>query len=128
MLIQEQGKIGAITSNVTAITQNLEDNNAHISGTLANLHQLSDSLNQADVKRILDNAGIAVANMKEAMEKVNNGSGTMGKLINDSSLYINLNNSAKDLDLLMKDLNENPRRYVHFSVFGGKDKEDKLDK
>jgi len=123
MLIEERGNINEITTNVASITKNLDDNNEHISSSLANIHSLTDSLSQADVKAILDNANLAVISMKEAMEKMNNGSGTMGKLMNDSALYVNLNNSAKDLDVLLKDMQEHPKRYVHFSVWGGKDKE-----
>lgn len=123
MLVTEKKKIAEITGNAVSITQNLEDNNQKISHTLNNLSNLSDSLSQADVKKILDNANKAVDDMAQAMEKINNGTGTMGKLMNDSSLFINLNKSATDLDLLLKDIQENPRRYVHFSLWHGKDKD-----
>jgi len=123
MLIEEKQKIGDLTENAVSITQNLEDNNKNISNTLQNLSNLSDSLSQADVKKILDNANKAVEDMAQAMEKINNGSGTIGKLMNDSSLYVNLNKSAADLDVLLKDMEENPKKYVHFSIWGGKDKD-----
>lgn len=120
----EKGKVGEITENAVAISQNLEDNSKNINNTLTNLSNLSDSLSQADIKQILDNANKALNDMAQAMEKINNGSGTMGKLVNDSSLYVNLNQSAMDLDILLKDLKENPKRYVQVkaSLFGGKDK------
>ena len=124
VLIQsEQAKLGAITSNVESITKNIDDNNKYISNSLKNMSAISDSLSQADVKKILDNANLAVLSMKEAMEKVNNGSGTMGKMMNDSSLYVNLNKSALDLDLLLKDMKDHPKKYVHFSIWGGKEEE-----
>jgi len=123
MLIEERGNINEITTNVASITKNLDDNSEHISSSLANIHALTDSLSKADIKAILDNANLAVVSMKEAMDKVNNGNGTMGKMLNDSSLYINLNKSAADLDVLLKDMQEHPKRYVHFSLWGGKDKE-----
>ena len=122
MLVEEKVKIGELTENAVSITQNLEDNNQKISNTLTNLSNLSDSLSQTDVKKILDNANKAVEDMAQAMAKINNGTGTMGKLMNDSSLYVNLNKSAADLDILLKDMQENPRRYVHFSLWHGKDK------
>lgn len=125
MLENERKNIHAITSNAASITQNLEDNNAHISNSLKNMSALSDSLSQADIKKMLENANLALLQMKEAMEKVNNGTGTMSKMLNDSSLYTNLNQSAIDLDLLLKDMKEHPKRYVHFSIWGGKDKEEK---
>lgn len=125
LMAAEKSNIHQITSNLASVTSNLKDNNEHISGSLENMHALTDSLNQADIKAILENANMAVLSMKEAMEKINNGTGTVGKLMNDSTLYNNLSQSAYDLDLLLKDLQENPRRYVHFSVWGGKDKEEK---
>lgn len=125
MLENERKNIHAITSNAASITQNLEDNNEHISNSLKNMSALSDSLSQADIKKMLENANLALLQMKEAMEKVNNGTGTMSKMLNDSSLYVNLNQSAIDLDLLLKDMKEHPKRYVHFSIWGGKNKEEK---
>jgi phospholipid/cholesterol/gamma-HCH transport system substrate-binding protein len=124
MLESERKNIHEITSNAASITQNIENNNAHISNSLKNISALSDSLSQADIKKMLENADLAVVQMKEAMEKVNNGSGTMSKMLNDSTLYHNLNQSAFDLDLLLKDMKEHPKRYVRFSIWGGKDIED----
>jgi phospholipid/cholesterol/gamma-HCH transport system substrate-binding protein len=53
------------------------------------------------------------------------GKGSIGKLINDEQMYQNLNNASKNLDALMIDLKANPKRYVHFSVFGKNNKVDK---
>jgi phospholipid/cholesterol/gamma-HCH transport system substrate-binding protein len=57
------------------------------------------------------------------MEKLNNGDGSMAKLLNDPSFYNNLNSSAKELSELLLDLKLNPKRYVHISVFGKKNQE-----
>ncbi len=57
--------------------------------------------------------------LQGVVNKVNNGDGTLGLLVNDKQMYDNLNNASKNLDSLMIDLKENPKRYVHFSVFGG---------
>jgi phospholipid/cholesterol/gamma-HCH transport system substrate-binding protein len=54
------------------------------------------------------------------MTKINNGQGSLGMLLNNDSLYKNLNSSAADLDKLLIDFKANPKRYVHFSVFGKK--------
>lgn len=59
------------------------------------------------------------------MQKINEGNGTMGLLVNDPKLYANLDSSARSLDALLTDLKENPSRYVHVSVFGKKDKSKK---
>ena len=54
------------------------------------------------------------------MEGLNKGKGTAGQLLTNDSLYINLNNGIASLDLLLKDVKANPKRYVHFSLFGKK--------
>ena len=51
---------------------------------------------------------------------MNNGKGTAGQIFTNDSLYTNLNNSLASLDLLLKDMKANPKRYVHFSLFGKK--------
>ncbi|MCY1379490.1 hypothetical protein D9M69_672150 [compost metagenome] len=53
------------------------------------------------------------------------GKGTLGMLLNDEEMYKNLTNASKNLDNLMIDLKANPKRYVHFSVFGSGNKKDK---
>jgi phospholipid/cholesterol/gamma-HCH transport system substrate-binding protein len=58
------------------------------------------------------------------LAKINGGQGTLGKLVSDDSLYVNLNHASQELDLLLEDLRLNPNRY--FSVFGKKDKLPKL--
>ena len=67
---------------------------------------------------MLDNLNTSLVSMKE-------GNGTMGKLMNDDSLYVYLSHTARDLDRLLVDLQSNPDRYVQFSVFGKKDKSEK---
>ncbi len=54
------------------------------------------------------------------LSKLNKGDGSAGKFLNDDSLYINLTNSLNSLDLLLKDIEAYPQKYVHFSLFGGK--------
>jgi phospholipid/cholesterol/gamma-HCH transport system substrate-binding protein len=54
--------------------------------------------------------------------QINAGQGTLGKLAKNDSLYNNLNKTSEDLDKLMKDLRINPERYIHFSVFGRREK------
>ena len=58
------------------------------------------------------------------MQKMNNGEGTMGQLMTNDSLYKNLESVTRDLDKLLIDMEANPKRYVHFSIFGRKDKRD----
>ena len=116
----ESSRISAIFGNLENITTNLKNNNAQINDILANINTVTDKFAALNFQATMDNANKAVADMQSAVDKVNRGEGSIGKLINDEALYNNLANAAKNLDNLMIDIKANPKRYVHFSVFGGK--------
>jgi phospholipid/cholesterol/gamma-HCH transport system substrate-binding protein len=116
----EGGRIGKIMANFESISSNLRNNNEHISHIVANFDQLSNQVAKTNIQETLTNANKAVTDLQTAISKINNGQGSLGLLLNDDKLYNNLNNSAADLDKLMQDLKANPKRYVSFSVFGGK--------
>ncbi|TDQ12115.1 MlaD family protein [Pedobacter metabolipauper] len=121
----EGSRISAILANVEAISNNLKQNNQKINGILSNINTITDQVAAANFKQTIDNANKAVADLQSIVTKVNNGQGTLGLLVNDTKMYDNLNNASKNLDNLIIDLKENPKRYVHFSVFGGGNKKDK---
>ena len=118
----EKIKLSNILSNVESISGNLKNNNEQITTILENFSNISDSLLHSNIKATILNANKTLAEFSHISSKINNGEGTIGMLINNDSLYINLNNLAANLDSLVIDLNENPKRYVHFSLFGKKDK------
>ena len=91
--------------------------------TLKNLKTFSDSLAELEMNQTLTKAQETFENMSQVMAKINNGEGTMGQLINNDSLYLNLEAVTKDMDLLLIDMKEHPKRYVHFSLFGRKEKD-----
>ncbi|MEE1885668.1 MlaD family protein [Pedobacter flavus] len=116
----ESSRISAIFSNLENITGNLKNNNQKINDILANINTVTDKFAALNFQITIDNANKAVADMQKAVDKINRGEGTLGKLVNDEELYRNLANASKNLDNLMIDLKENPKRYVHFSIFGSK--------
>jgi phospholipid/cholesterol/gamma-HCH transport system substrate-binding protein len=120
----EGSRISAILANVEAISGNLKQNNQKISAILNNINSITDQVAAANFKQTLDNANKAVVDLQTIVGKINNGQGSLGLLVNDTKLYDNLNNASKNLDNLMIDLKANPKRYVHFSVFGGGGKKD----
>lgn len=125
-LVGTEGKrISAILANAEAISLNLKNNNQKINAILTNINTITDQVAAANFKQTIDNANKAVADLQGIVTKVNNGQGTLGLLVNDTKMYDNLNNASKNLDNLIIDLKENPKRYVHFSVFGGGASKDK---
>ena len=113
-------RIDNILSNAESISANLKNNNEQITGILTNFNQLSDEMAKANFKQTLENANKAVSELQATINKANQGNGSLALLLNDDKLYNNLNNASNNLDKLMIDLRANPKRYVSFSVFGGK--------
>jgi phospholipid/cholesterol/gamma-HCH transport system substrate-binding protein len=128
-------------SNVEQFTAMLAGNNEQISGTITNLNRLTEDLANAElgakVDDISSSASAAVQSAEATMQKadetlaelkllitnINEGEGTLGKLMTDEELFNNLNSTARNLDLLLQDFRLNPKRYVNVSVFGKKQKD-----
>ena len=122
LLATEKPKITGILNNLNNVTLNLSKNEDKINNAINNFSNLSDSLSKAKLNSAINNADKTLKELNELLAKVNSGQGTLGKMAKNDSLYNNLNKSAEDLDKLLKDLRMNPKRYIHFSVFGRKDK------
>ncbi|GAB4248332.1 MAG: MlaD family protein [Vicingaceae bacterium] len=121
----EADKISGITSDVKNITGTISKNSKQLDKSMKNLAAITDSISAADLTQTINNAKVTLDQTAALMKKINEGEGTMGKLVNSDSLYNNLDAASKDLDLLLIDLKKNPGRYVHFSIFGRRDKNNK---
>lgn len=125
LVTTEKSKVSVILSKVESLAANLERNNEKISNILNNFSNISDSLAKSNIKTTIEHANLAISQVNSLLESINSGKGTMGKLLKNDSIYNNLNRASNDLDLLLVDLREHPKRYVSISVFGGKDKKSK---
>jgi phospholipid/cholesterol/gamma-HCH transport system substrate-binding protein len=112
--------IAGIIANLESISNNFKSNNDKINTVMNNIDKVTDNIARANFSETIQNANKAVGDLQATVNKINSGEGSIGLLINDKKLYENLNNSAADLDKLMIDFKANPKRYVSFSVFGGK--------
>lgn len=97
-------KIDTAVTNFVQVSQDLKD--------------FSGELNEIEIAEISNRLEAAVANIEVVTEKLNSGDGTAAKLINDPSVYNNLERATNQLDELIQDVKLNPKRYVHFSIFG----------
>jgi phospholipid/cholesterol/gamma-HCH transport system substrate-binding protein len=113
-------RIDIILANAESISNNLKSNNEKINQMVSNFGSFSKQMSQTNIKETIDNANKAVSELQAAVTKINSGTGSIALLLNDEKLYNNLTKSAEDLDKLMVDVKANPKRYVSFSVFGGK--------
>ena len=117
-----QTRLDHIFTNIESITGNLNQNKDQITAILTNFNAISDSLRRANVAQTMKQARDALQNVSGIMQKINEGNGSIGLLLNDKRLYNNLDAASKSLDALLKDFKEHPSHYVQFSVFGKKDK------
>ncbi len=101
---------------------NIESSFENINATTENLKNVSDSISRMNIEKISNDLEESIANIKAVTKKINDKDGSLGKLVNDDQLYQNLEGASKELEELLNDIKTNPKRYVHFSVFGKKNR------
>lgn len=116
MLTGEKSTLERIFSNVDSITGNLKDNNAEISNIIKNFSSISDSLVKADIAQTMIKADSALYKFNQILSVINDGDGSVYQLLHNDTLYRNIENASYHLNRLLRDMHENPKRYVHFSV------------
>lgn len=94
----------------------------NIKGTTANFELVSGQLKDLDLVEAMQTVNATLANLKLTTDKLNSADNSLGLLLNDRQLYDNLNGTMENASLLLLDLREHPKRYVHFSLFGSKQK------
>ena len=125
--------VETITSNLTVSTRELNTLMAGLNkqvpgmvrkanGVLDNTNRLTANLASLDVQGTLNKVNQTLESAHQFAEKLNSNQGSLGLLMNDTKLYDNLTSTMSHADSLVIDLKAHPKRYVHFSVFGRKDK------
>ncbi|AWH85522.1 MCE family protein [Flavobacterium album] len=99
---------------------NIDATMANLNKTSANFAEISDSVNPEQLSLAISSLEHSMAEVDKMMADVQAGKGSLGKLLKDEVMYNNLADASNELKLLLADLKNNPKRYVHFSVFGKK--------
>ncbi|MGB5981461.1 MAG: MlaD family protein [Nonlabens sp.] len=112
---------GVATNANSLLADNQEGLNRtfkNLDTTTKNFAAISDTLAQVEIAGTVKEMEAAIAKMNGVLDKVANGEGSLGKLMTDDALYVNLEKMTKQAEELVQDIKLNPKRYVHFSVFG----------
>ncbi|MDE7073616.1 MAG: MlaD family protein [Odoribacter sp.] len=122
LLAKESGRISNILQDISRITTNLEHSNSDISRTLGNVSSITDSLKAVNLNSSIRSLNNILWQADSILAKINHGKGTLGEAVNNDDLYYNLTLLSENLNKLLTDFRENPKRYVNLSVFsfGGK--------
>ena len=118
----EKENISQIISNVNLITDNLKENNNKINQILENAADISDTLIASDINATIENAKESLQQFNLILYDIQNGDGTLTHLIKDSTMYLSVNKMIDEASRLIENIKTEPKRYVQFSIFGGKDK------
>ena len=116
IVASEKGSIKQIVGNIEEITAFLNENTYELEKTIANLASFSDTLANIQVTPVLANSTEASKQILRVVEKLNDNESTAGLLLNDDELYNELTAFTENLSFLIRDIQANPKRYVHFSA------------
>jgi len=126
LMSAQSGKIGRILNNVEETTKGLAANAGKIDRAIDNLDKFSQNLKDVELKTTITKLNAASDEILTMVNKINRGEGNLGKLIHDDSLYESLLETNAAVQMLLEDIRVYPSRYLHFSVFGTKEKGAKL--
>lgn len=125
---ENRGNLSVTMQNVKDLTTSLKETEKKLSPLLDKFDKLADNMKDTDLKGTVAEAKKSMQSLNTTLAAINDQKGTVGKLMHDDSLYVSMDKTLKDLDALFIDLKEHPKRYVHFSLFGRKDKSEKKKK
>jgi phospholipid/cholesterol/gamma-HCH transport system substrate-binding protein len=126
VLVENESRvIDDVLNNASDITSNLANKSEQIDSVIDNFSAISDTLAASEINGVILEAKATLVELNELMMKVNNGEGTLGMLMHSDSLHNELVHTNLSLQNLLEDMEANPNKYVHFSVFGRKTKEPK---
>jgi phospholipid/cholesterol/gamma-HCH transport system substrate-binding protein len=120
VLGSKEKELAATVDNINKFTQMLSDNSGKMGKTMNNLETITDTLAAANISASVSNLKSSLEKASLLMDNLNKGKGSAGQFLKNDTLYTNLTNSLESLNMLLKDMKANPKRYVHFSIFGKK--------
>lgn len=125
ILGQNETKVSHLVTSLERFGKTLDEASPQLTNILDNFDKISDTVAKADIAAVITNANKTIKEVETLVAKVNSGEGTVGNLVSDDAIAKKVDDTVNSLNELLKDLKAHPKRYVHFSLFGKKDKADK---
>ena len=125
ILGQNETKVSHLVTSLERFGKTLDEASPQLTSILDNFDKISDTIAKADIAAVITNANKTIKEVETLVAKVNSGEGTVGNLVSDDAIAKKVDDTVNSLNELLKDLKAHPKRYVHFSLFGKKDKADK---
>lgn len=125
ILGQNETKVNHLVTSLERFGKTLDEASPQLTNILDNFDKISDTIAKADIAAVITNANKTIKEVETLVAKVNSGEGTVGNLVSDDAIAKKVDDTVNSLNELLKDLKAHPKRYVHFSLFGKKDKADK---
>ncbi len=122
LLNTQTGALAQSLNNLNSFTGNMKKNNQQIDSIMINTANATRKFAELDLEGTLSSLQSTLDQLKGSMAKLDSKEGSLGLLLNDKQLYVNLNNTLVSLETLLDDVRTHPKRYVNVSVFGKKDK------
>lgn len=119
---ENRANLAEIIDNANRLSTSLVETEKELKPLLGKANSVMDSLRVVSLSQAVNRANATLASLQGTLADVQAGKGSAGKLLKDEAFYRNVNSTMQSLDRLLADLRQNPKRYVHFSLFGRKDK------
>jgi len=110
--------LSSVNSMIDSSSVSFKETLVNTKNITENLLKVTDTLANSNIGEIIRKAEISLTSVNSLLKGMDEGKGTLGKLINDDAMYNNLTNVSKELEYLLREIKLNPKRFVHFSLFG----------
>lgn len=117
LMTGQKNRMEDILENIDAITLNLRNNEGELNNIIKNFSSVSDTLAKVQFAHTMQKIDKTMSDLAMITDKINKGEGNIGMLVNNDSLYIEIERTSRELNLLLEDIRLNPKKYVRFSVF-----------
>lgn len=122
ILAANKDKVGKLVTNLEQFSNTLSAAGPQLESIVENMDNITDSLSKANVRQTINDAQKAISDIQLIVDKMQRGEGSLGQLVNNDSLYVNLEHSLYSFNELLVDLKANPKKYINVTVFGKKEK------